>query len=137
MTDDAEPFHVTFAREQLGRDLDSLFRAVLPHQWVRLAVEAVLATGSPLVTPMAHSAAVKREADWQHHWIAKHQAAEIEASRLRQQLDVTALDRTRAVVTLLGELRPSKSAKHDDACHERHAACLAAKIRAALFAPEA
>lgn len=125
-------FHDEYARTRLLRDLDSLFRAVLPHQWVEPAVNAALSEDSPLVTPAAHTAAIKRETDWQHHWLTKAQAAEIEAGRLRRQIDVTAVDRAGAVLRLVADVYPSRTAKHDADCHTRHAACLAVKVREAL-----
>jgi len=129
-------FYDTLAREQLLRDLDSLFRAAVPHQWVQPAIDAALSEASPLVTPQTHSAAIKRETDWQHHWLAKCQAAEIEAGKLRRALDLAAYDRARAVLRLVADVYPSRTAKHDDTCHERHAACLAVMVRAALLGPD-
>jgi hypothetical protein len=127
-----EGFYAEQARARLVRDLDALFRAVLPHQWVRTAVDAALSEACPLITPAAHSAAIRRETDWQGHWLAKCQDAEREAFRLRQALDVTAVERVRAALQLVADLYPSRTAKHDEDCHTRHAACLAVRVRAAL-----
>lgn len=126
-------FYVEQARQQLSRELDSLFRAVLPHQWVLPAIDAALSEASPLVTPGAHTAAIKKATDWQGHWMDKCQAAEIEAGKLRRALDLASLDRARAVLGLVADVHPSRTAKHDATCHERHAACLAVKVRAALL----
>ncbi len=121
-----------YARERLPRDLDSLFRAVLPHQWVQPAIDAALSEASPLITPQEHAAAIKQETDRQHHWMAKCQAAEIEAGKLRRAIDLAAVERARAVLRLVADVHPSRTAKHDENCHTRHAACLAVMVRVAL-----
>lgn len=121
--------HWTF---NLRRDLDALFRAKLPAQWVEVAMDLVLSEASPLITPEAHTAAIRRETDWQAHWMAKHEAAQVEIGRILRALDLTATERVNRMLALIGNQRPSRTAKHDETCHERHAACLATRIRAAL-----
>lgn len=126
-------FYEEYARQQLARDLDALFRATVPHQWVEPAVTAALSEASPLITPQARDAAVKKEVDWQRQWLEKFQAAEREVFRLNRALDRTALDRVQAVLRLVADVYPSRTARHDGTCHERHAACLAVRVRAALL----
>jgi hypothetical protein len=132
----APSWYDDYARERFLRELDSLFRAVLPDRWVQPAIDAALSEASPLVTPQAHTAAIKKETDWQHHWLTKWQAADIEAGKLRRAIDLAAVDRARAVLRLVADARPSRTAKHDGDCHTRHAACLAAMVRAALLGPD-
>lgn len=121
----------------LRERLDALFRPVLPHQWVDPAITAVLSEASPMVTPAAHRAAIKRETDWQRHIGEKLQRAEAECSRLRQMLDHCDPGRVSEVQRLTAGMYPSKSAKHDDDCHKRHAACLAVMVRHALLGEDA
>ncbi len=125
-------FYAEQESRQLRRQLDELFRRTVPFQWVDKAVDAVLSEDCPLVTPAARSAAVEREVDWQHYWIEKAQAAELRANVIERAIDRSRVERVDAVLRLVLDLRPAKTAKHDDTCHERHARCLATRVRELL-----
>lgn len=129
--------HDAFLAGRMRNDLDAMFRAVLPAQWVEPAVAAALSESSPLITPAAHTAALKKEVDRAAWWIEKCQAAERQVFRLREALDMTSCQRVDSVRALVRDQYPSRTAKHDEQCHLRHAACLAKRVREALNGGEA
>jgi hypothetical protein len=50
----------------------------------------------------------------------------------KAELDLAAATRARKALDLVRDVNGGKSGTHDDACHHRHAACLARKVREAL-----
>jgi hypothetical protein len=125
-------FYAEYQAQRLRRQLDDMFRAVLPAHWVDKAVDATLSEACPLVTPAERDAAVKKEIDWQTHWMEKWQREETRANSLERQIDRSRFERVDAVLKLVHNLWPTKTAKHDATCHERHAQCLAARVRELL-----
>lgn len=113
-------------------NLDDTLTSFVPFQRMNDARAAILAADD--VVPIdEHNAAVKKEIDWQYHWLKKFEAAEHENFGLRQAIDVTAVERFNAVLRLIrDDIDGGKDGKHDDTCHRRHAACLARRVHEAL-----
>lgn len=63
-----------------------------------------------------------------NRWASKATEAELEAGRLRQKLDVTAVDRVTAVLATVADVPRQKTATHHDTCWQKHPGCLAARI---------
>lgn len=112
-------------------NLDDTLTHFVPFQRINDARAAILAADD-IVAREDHHAAVKKEVDWQHHWVKKFEAAEHEIFKLRQALDMTGVGRVSAVLRLIRGATGGAGGKHDDTCHHRHAACLARKVHEAL-----
>lgn len=114
------------------KQLDELLSAVVPRGCVGLATDALLADRSPVVPRDVYDADVRREVEWGHHIGDQRDAAQLEVSRLRSKLDLTAVARVNAVRALVADVDGGRSGTHDETCHRRHTGCLARRVREAL-----
>lgn len=110
------------------KNLYETLTSFVPFQRLDSAVTAVRAA-TDIVDLAEHNAAVKREVDWQHHWVDKFSTADAECHRLMRLIDLTSLRRVRKVLADLEQVpRQGAGAKHDANCWQRHAGCLARRI---------
>lgn len=95
-----------------------------------------LVTYHGVVDRETHNAAVKREVEWGWH-IAEHRdRLDTELHKLKRLLNLSSLGRVQAISWLVRDLHPSRTAKHDDTCWQRHTGCLAHAIDQILDDPQ-
>jgi hypothetical protein len=92
------------------------------------AAMAAIQDADDIVSRDYCNALVKREVDWQHHWVDKFAAADARVSVLERTVNWSSASRLRLALADLATVPQQRSAKHDADCWQRHAGCLARRI---------